>query len=162
MIKFFGAQNRYGYFSNFYPSEFEYLGKKFYSVEHFFMYEKASLFGDTNIQSLLSKFTSNEPKKFKELGRMVKGYNDKIWSEKRFDIMKKGLYLKFNQNIELKSLLLSTGDRILVEASPYDKIWGVGLNWYDVRINDPKLWKGLNLLGKALMEVRDTLKNIEE
>ncbi|MEP2236791.1 MAG: NADAR family protein, partial [Maribacter sp.] len=81
-----------------------------------------------------------------------------IWNRHKYDIVKKGNYLKFKQNEDLLTFLLSTNNRILVEASPHDNIWGIGMTANDEHIQNPDMWKGQNLLGYALMEVRDSLK----
>ena len=90
---------------------------------------------------------------------MEKNYKDKIWASRRYQAMVDALTAKF-QDPELKRILLNTGDRILVEASPYDRIWGIGLSEQSPFIYDEKNWKGQNLLGKALMEVREKLKTV--
>jgi len=120
------------------------------------MYSKAVLFDDSFIADKILR--SSSPREQKDLGRRVTGYDDNIWDTERLDIMSHGLYYKFDQNPEFKQQLLDTGDRILVEASPYDKIWGVGLAEDSDDILDEQLWKGQNLLGKTLMNVRGTIR----
>jgi hypothetical protein len=93
----------------------------------------------------------------KKLGRLVKEYDDEVWKEHRFDVVVSGNYAKFTQNEELKKFLLSTGNRIIVEASPKDTIWGIGMDEFDEDAINPKKWKGTNLLGFALMEVRSKI-----
>lgn len=126
------------------------------SAEAYMMVQKAYLFNDKESVSLILK-TSN-PKKQKALGRLIKGFNEEAWNKHKLDIVTTGVYLKFSQNEELKAKLLATGDKILVEGSPYDRVWGVGLKWDSPEILDEKNWKGQNLLGVALMNVRDTLR----
>jgi ribA/ribD-fused uncharacterized protein len=99
-----------------------------------------------------------DPSVAKDLGREVRNYNDEQWSVVRFGYMVDVCFEKFKQNPHRLETLLSTGDRIIVEASPHDRVWGVGLHWTDEKILDEKNWKGENLLGKALMRVRDGLK----
>lgn len=120
------------------------------------MFNKALLFRDTNVANQILK--TNDPKKQKALGRQVKGFNDTEWNKQKFEIVVKGNFLKFSQNEELKKELLATGDKVLVEGSPYDAIWGVALKYDNPKILDENNWKGENLLGKALMQVRDQLK----
>lgn len=139
-------------FSNFYYTMFQYKGIKVNTSEQAFMLAKAVTFNDKSTAKLIAD--SRTPQEAKKLGRLVKNYNDNIWDSKRYQIMVEVLKEKFN-NPELKKALLSTKDKILVEGSPYDKIWGVGLHYKDEKIKDEKNWKGQNLLGKALMEVRD-------
>jgi ribA/ribD-fused uncharacterized protein len=85
----------------------------------------------------------------------VQGFDEAAWLEERFSIVVRANQAKFSQNPELESFLRQTGSRFLVEASPVDRIWGIGLTRDDAKANDPNLWRGLNLLGFALMQVRD-------
>ena len=142
-------------FSNFYKTHFYYKGYNLLFSEQGFMIEKALLF-DKSKASLIAHET--HPYKAKMLGRQVRNYNDAKWNEVRYDKMVEVLRAKFSQNEDLKQILLETGDRILVEGSPYDKIWSVKIDWKDDKILDEKNYKGLNLLGKALMQVRNELK----
>jgi ribA/ribD-fused uncharacterized protein len=142
--------------SNWGPAEFKHKGNHFYNSEQAFMWEKADFFGDKEIADKILK-TSN-PKEAKDLGRMVKGYSDAEWSKVRYKKMLEACLSKFSQNPDRLETLLSTGDRTLVEGSPYDKVWGVGWHWADPEILFEENWKGQNLLGKVLMEVRDKLK----
>lgn len=139
-------------FSNFYIIEFEYEGHIFSCTEQAFMWEKARYFGDEEIANEI--LCTTVPIEAKRLGRMVKNFDEKEWSDVCFQIM-------YDVNLEkwkkMSELLLSTGSKILVEASPFDKIWGVGLSEYNDLILDENNWKGLNLLGKVLMRVREEL-----
>ena len=147
-IGFWKADGPYGEFSNWYQCEFEYMGIKFNSSEQALMWTKANIFQDSTIAELIL-VTSNQ-KRIKELGRAVKNYDDNIWSIDRYNIMVDILYAKFSQNSDLMNKLLSTKNAALFEASPYDKIWGIGSS-------DVNTINGENLLGKALMEVRSKL-----
>jgi len=141
--------------SQWYDSPFEYNGIRYITAEHYMMAEKARLFNDdTALNKILN---SSDPGAAKAIGREIKGFDEQIWVSNRFDIVVKGNLLKFSSHPELKEFLLNTSNRILVEASPIDKIWGVGLSSDDKEINNPYEWKGLNLLGFALMKVRDGL-----
>ena len=131
-------------------------GNKFSSTEQWMMAEKARVFSDRVV--LEDILNTDNPKQAKALGRKVSFFDDEVWSKRAYDIVVEGNLLKFSQNKELKSYLLSTEDVVIVEASPYDKIWGVGMKQDDEGIENPKNWKGENLLGFALMEVRDLLK----
>ena len=142
--------------SNWGPAEFDYKGNHFFNSEQAFMWEKAKFFGDAEIAAKILE-TPN-PKNAKDLGRMVKGYDDSRWVERRYGAMFEACMAKFSQNKHRLETLLSTGDRILVEGSPYDKVWGVGIHWAEEAIMDESNWQGLNLLGKVLMEVRDFLR----
>ncbi|MDO4895796.1 MAG: NADAR family protein [Moraxella sp.] len=142
-------------FSQWYDSPFVVDDVTYPTAEHYMMAQKALLFNDMEIFNEIIQ--SKHPKQAKDLGRKVKNFDENIWNEKRFEIVVQGNIAKFSQNPELKAYLLGTGDRILVEASPVDKIWGVGLARDDDKIHNPLNWQGLNLLGFALMQVRDEL-----
>ena len=147
-------------FSNWYECRLpfiKYKGITFFNSEQAFMWEKAVYFGDMIIAKKIVE-TPN-PKENKGLGRKVKGFDVEKWSEVNFQFMVDVNYAKYSQNPRLKATLLSTGDKIIVEASPYDTIWGIGLHWEDDDVLDESKWKGQNLLGKALMEVRKQLRN---
>jgi len=91
------------------------------------------------------------------MGRRVRDFEPNIWAEHCFDIVCEGNFYKFSQHSDLKSFLLNTKDRVLVEASPVDRIWGIGMAQDHEHAENPRLWKGSNLLGFALMEVREQL-----
>jgi hypothetical protein len=146
-------------FSNWYERSFTVKGETFVTGEQFMMYAKAMLFKDSEIAQKILQ--TNDPAEQKRLGRQVKGFDQKTWDERCVRILAAGLYHKFNQHEDLKKALLGTGSTILVEASPYDKIWGIGLSADDPRAMDPKQWKGKNLLGKVLTMVRERLLECE-
>jgi len=143
--------------SNWGPASFEHKGLHFHNSEQAFMWEKADFFGDEEIANEILK-TSN-PKDAKDLGRKVKGYSDEEWAKVRYKKMFEVCMAKFSQNQDQRETLLNTGDRVLVEASPYDRVWGVGWHWTDPEILHELNWRGQNLLGKVLMEVRESLKS---
>jgi ribA/ribD-fused uncharacterized protein len=162
---FFGQNNENGYLSNFYLSNFKddkpsdlpsLIGNKneYFCNEQYMMYQKAILFKDLKIAELIMK--QNNPIECKKLGRKVKNFDNDIWNKNAKDIVCKGLFLKFSQNIKLKNFLLNTKDKILAEASPYDKIWGIGISVNDAK--NGKAFNGTNWLGECLMKVRDELK----
>ena len=125
------------------------------STEQIYMWYKASFFNDAETRKQLEvKLT---PKQAKDLGRVVKNYQDDLWECVRYGYMVYVNYLKYTQNAELKAKLLSTGNKVLAEASPYDKVWGVGFMAGDPLILNEANWTGRNLLGKSLMEVRNLL-----
>ncbi len=138
--------------SNWFSSAFEIDGVRYPTTEHYMMAEKARLFSDMEVCEKI--ITAGNPGKAKALGRQVKGFREDIWIEQRFSIVVKGNYAKFNQNEKLGQFLIETGTKVLVEASSYDRIWGIGMGRDDERASKPENWKGLNLLGFALMEVR--------
>ena len=142
-------------FSNWYPCRIDMDEVVFNCVEQAMMYHKAVLFGDDEAADLILK--AETPREQKRLGRSVKGFDQSIWEEHRERIVYEILFAKFSQNPDLQKTLLDTKETILVETSPYDRIWGVGLADDDPRIYDESQWLGLNLLGKLLMRVRETL-----
>ena len=126
-------------------------------AEQFMMAEKARLFHDEDVlQKIMQAY---DPMEQKKLGRRVQGYNDALWKEHCFDTVVRGNIAKFSQNEKLRDFLLSTGDKILVEASPKDVVWGIGLDEESPDAINPRKWPGKNLLGFALMEVRDKVKD---
>lgn len=143
--------------SQWFERPFEFNQTIYPTAEHWMMAEKAKLFGDVEIWEKI--INSKSPKTAKSLGRKVKNFDYKKWSAVKERIVKNGNYLKFKQHQDLWVYLDATEDKVLVEASPYDKIWGIGMKYGDSGIENPNNWKGLNLLGYALMEVRDKLRN---
>lgn len=142
-------------FSQWYPSEFVVDGVAYYFAEQYMMAKKALLFKDYDTLSKI--LSSNDPKVIKQLGREVRNFDPNVWNQHKYEIVVEGNMAKFSQNPELKKFLESTGHKILVEASPYDRIWGIGLKDTSELVADPSKWRGQNLLGFALMEVRDNL-----
>jgi ribA/ribD-fused uncharacterized protein len=143
-------------FSQWFPFEFEENRIFYKTAEHYMMAGKAKLFNDHEILEQILK--AETPNQAKSLGRKVKNFDPKLWNEHKYEIVKQGNLLKFSQNEEFKEFLLSTEDKILVEASPYDKIWGIGMLETNPKAENPLQWNGENLLGFALMEVRDELR----
>ena len=144
-------------FSQWYPSVFKKDGITYKTAEHFMMAEKARLFNNKEILEEILK--SGHPKQAKDLGRRVTGFKNEIWDKEKFRIVSEANFLKFSQSKSLKQFLLNTNERVLVEASPNDKVWGIGMAQDNEHIENPYKWKGENLLGFALMEVRDMLRN---
>jgi ribA/ribD-fused uncharacterized protein len=125
------------------------------------MASKARLFGDNEVFNEIME--ANNPNDYKKLGRKVHGFIPESWDAKKYDIVVEGNKAKFGQNVDIREFLLSTGEAILAEASPYDKIWGIGLDRETAMKGSAEQWLGENLLGCALMEVRDWLRteNVE-
>jgi ribA/ribD-fused uncharacterized protein len=142
--------------SQWWPSSFSIEGVVYPTAEHYMMAEKARLFGDNLTREKI--LSAGHPRTAKQLGREVRDFNEKIWGQHRYTIVVRGNEAKFAQNGQIKSFLLNTKMRILVEASPVDRIWGIGLAANDPHIENPEEWKGLNLLGFALMQVRAQLQ----
>lgn len=154
MVLFLGNKDIY---SNWHPSMFtDEDGIIFKNSEQYMMYKKAMLFDDAAVARQV--LWTSDPRKMKELGRRVKNFDDKVWIENRMKVMVDGCYLKFTQNKTMGDELLATGDKIMVEASPYDKIWGIGLTEDDPRALNQHEWQGSNLLGVALMLVRQKMQ----
>ncbi len=146
-----------GPFSQWYESEFTVEGVTYNCTEQFMMAQKALFFNDEI--SCRKIMATKSPKEQKALGRKVRNFDKEQWKDVCEEIVYEGNYAKFTQNYDLKKILIETENRVLVEASPYDKIWGIGLSQSDPRALDPEQWQGLNLLGIAIMNVRDELKN---
>lgn len=145
-------------FSQWWTQNFKVDGVNYPTAEHYMMAEKARLFNDKDAEQRI--LNAKSPGEAKKTGREVLGFDQETWEKNRFDIVVKGNYHKFNQNQELKTFLLNTKQRVLVEASPVDRIWGIGLSQDHEFAKIPVKWKGLNLLGFALMEVREMLQKL--
>lgn len=143
-------------FSQWWQQGFQHEGVYYRTAEHWMMAEKARLFNDQKSLPLILK--ASTPLEAKKLGRKVKGFVLETWQAHAYTIVKQGNYHKFSQHPALKNYLLSTAEKVLVEASPYDQIWGIGLVKNAPQALDPRQWLGTNLLGFALMEVRDELR----
>ncbi|WP_431900878.1 NADAR family protein [Nonomuraea sp. bgisy101] len=144
-----------GCLSQWWPVTFTEDGHAFASAEHYMMAHKAWLFGDDDAASAI--LSAGHPGEAKKLGRTVRGFDEQTWNAHRFDIVVRGSVAKFGQHDALKRFLLGTAGRVLVEASPHDRIWGIGLVASDARAASPATWQGQNLLGFALMAAREAL-----
>ncbi|WP_066363879.1 NADAR family protein [Herbidospora mongoliensis] len=144
-----------GCLSQWWEAGFTEDGHLFPTAEHYMMAHKAWLFGDE--ETAAKVLAAPSPGEAKELGRSVQGYSDKIWTAQRSGIVVRGSIAKFTAHPDLRDFLLGTRDRVLVEASPYDRVWGIGVTATAEKAASPKTWKGLNLLGFALMDARDAL-----
>ena len=142
-------------FSQWYPAKIEVDGHRYGSAEHFMMAEKARLFDDGETLDKILK--SPNPGAAKQLGRQVKGFVEDTWQSACFDIVVRGNLAKFSQNGDMGSFLKSTKKRVLAEASPVDRMWGIGLAHDNEHVENPLKWRGRNLLGFALMVVRSKL-----
>lgn len=142
-------------FSQWYEASFKLDGVRYASAEHYMMAAKARLFDDSRLLERI--LAARSPGEAKALGREVAGFDEARWNAERVGIVIEGNLGKFGQNASLKKYLLGTADRVLVEASPVDAIWGIGLAASDPLAAEPATWQGLNLLGFALMEVRRRL-----
>ncbi|WP_175411248.1 NADAR family protein [Streptomyces sp. TRM64462] len=155
--------------SQWWPSPFTVDGVRYATAEHWMMAAKARLFGDAEAER--KAVEASNPALAKKAGRLVRGFDEAVWERERFGIVVAGSVHKFGQDARLRDYLLGTGERsemgvpparrawgrVLVEASPVDRIWGIGLATDDERAWNPRRWRGLNLLGFALMEAREQL-----
>lgn len=153
--------------SQWHPSEFEDISLnipkrfgipnfRFKNAEQYMMFRKADMFHDDVMAKKILQ--SSIARDIKAFGRAVRGFNGAQWDAVKFEIVKKGNFFKFDQNPIMLKQLLATGNTILVEASPYDTVWGIGLSEEDPRAMDESKWQGENLLGKALTELRNEFK----
>lgn len=150
---FFWGEQDWG--SQWHPSVFTVDGVTFNCAEQFMMAGKARLFKDGATLKEIMK--AKHPKQQKMLGRKVKNFKEEVWNSRARQIVREGNLYKFSQNPDLKADLLETGSLTLVEASPYDKIWGIGLSEDDPKVTNPGSWQGTNWLGEELMNVRKIL-----
>ncbi|WTK93644.1 NADAR family protein [Streptomyces sp. NBC_01508] len=142
--------------SQWWQSPFAVDRVEYATAEHWMMAAKARLFDDAEAER--KALAASGPALAKKAGRLVRGFDEAVWERERSGIVVEGGVHKFRQNDQLRDYLLRTGDRVLVEASPMDRIWGIGLAADDERAQDPARWRGLNLLGFALMEARERLR----
>ncbi|WP_405776641.1 NADAR family protein [Streptomyces sp. NBC_00859] len=142
--------------SQWWPSPFVAGGVRYATAEHWMMAAKARLFADAEAEQ--AAVTAANPALAKKAGRLVRGFDDAVWERERYGIVVEGSVHKFGADAALRGYLLATGDRVLVEASPMDRVWGIGLAAGDERAGQPERWRGLNLLGFALMDARERLR----
>ena len=144
--------------SQWFPAWFELDGHTFATAEHYMMWRKAMLFGDEGTAGQI--LAAGHPGEAKKLGRLVDGFDDEVWQRERWGIVVAASLAKFGQDQARRDYLVGTGSKVLVEASPYDAIWGIGASRDDPAAADPARWPGLNLLGFALMQARAELSNL--
>ncbi|MFJ6083149.1 NADAR family protein [Streptomyces sp. NPDC092369] len=142
--------------SQWWPAPFTVDGVEYGTAEHWMMARKARLFGDAEAERRV--LDAGHPSLAKKAGRLVRGFDEATWQRERFAIVVEGSVHKFTAHADLREYLLTTGERVLVEASPVDRVWGIGLPADDPVAQDPERWRGPNLLGFALMEARARLR----
>ena len=158
MITFFHENETYGCFSNWYPAEFDYAGKHFLHSEQFMMYHKVMMFGKDDLAKQI--MATSDPAKCKSIaGRKFPEFDPVLWENTCYAIVKRGVKAKFSQNEDILKVLLGTGGELIAECSPYDCKWGTGIDVKAPARLDVANWKGRNLLGRILMEVRDELRS---
>lgn len=146
-----------GCLSQWWEAEFTHQGQVYCCMEQMMMASKARLFGDEEV--LAEILACSDPALIKKLGRKVRNFDDAAWDEWKFTFIVQGNISKFTADAEMRDFLLSTGDCVLVEASPYDCIWGIGMTEDNPQASDPRQWRGKNLLGFALMQARDEIRS---
>ncbi len=143
--------------SQWWPAAFEIDSIRYRTAEHWMMAEKARLFGDPDAER--AAIDAVHPAEAKNAGRLVHGFDETMWTSHRVEIVVRGNVAKFGQHADLGAFLVGTGDRVLVEASPRDRIWGIGMSATNEHATDPSHWRGDNLLGFALMHARALLRD---
>ena len=158
MIGFFHENEEYGCFSNWYPAGFDYAGRHFANSEQFMMYHKVLMFRKYDLADQIMQ--TDDPAKCKKIaGQKFPEFNSDLWERTCATIVKRGVKAKFVQNLKILQKLLDTGNALLAECSPYDKKWGIGIDIHDPDHTVIAKWKGKNLLGRILMEVREELRH---
>lgn len=160
VVLFWKPSDKNGALSNWSKHSISADGLVFKTAEHYMMYHKATIMGDSD--SATRVLASPSPYEAKRIGRQVRNWDEARWASERERVMLEGLWLKASQHKEIKQLLMESGDCILAEASPFDRIWGIGLAAHDKAAACPGEWKGLNLLGNTWMKVRDAIRVSEE
>jgi ribA/ribD-fused uncharacterized protein len=145
-----------GSLSQWFVAPFEVAGERYATAEHWMMAEKARLFRDPDAQR--AAIDAPNPALAKAAGRTVRDFDESVWARERFEIVVRGNVHKFAAHQDLQEFLLRTGSRVLVEASPRDRLWGIGMGAKNENAENPAAWRGLNLLGFALMEARERLR----
>lgn len=146
-------------FSQWYPCRFTVDGIKFNSAEQYMMYGKAKLFGDEDVAAKILE--TDDPRYQKALGRKVANFDPDVWNREAKEVVYRGNLAKFTQNVALKEHLLATAGTTLVEASPSDMIWGIGMTEDDPDRFDRSKWHGTNWLGEVLTRVREDIMAAE-
>jgi ribA/ribD-fused uncharacterized protein len=145
-----------GSLSQWFVAPFEVAGERYATAEHWMMAEKARLFRDPDAER--AAIDAPNPALAKAAGRTVRDFDESVWARERFEIVVRGNVHKFAAHQDLQEFLLRTGSRVLVEASPRDRLWGIGMGAKNENAENPAAWRGLNLLGFALMEARERLR----
>ncbi len=145
-----------GCLSQWWPSPFTVDGATYKTAEHWMMAAKARIFADPEAERKI--LAAEHPADAKKEGRLVRHFDEATWRRERFRVVVEGSTHKFAAHADLRAFLLNTGDRVLVEASPRDRVWGIGLGAKNERASDPAQWRGANLLGFALMQARTRLR----
>ena len=157
MIGFFRETGPYGCFSNWYPAEFDYAGQHFLNSEHFMMFHKVMMFHKHDLACQIME--TDDPAMCKKIaGQKFPEFDSELWEKTCYQIVKRGVKAKFAQNEDILKVLLDTGNALLAECSPFDRKWGIGIGLSNPDHLIVAKWKGRNLLGRVLMEVREELR----
>ncbi|KAJ5188008.1 Conserved hypothetical protein CHP02464 [Penicillium cf. griseofulvum] len=157
-IFFWKVTSNFGEFSQWYISDFVCDDEKFSTAEQYMMYKKALMFGDTRISEKILCSSSASPRKHKSMGRMVANFDPDIWESRNMNVVINANYCKFTQDVHLMEILLDTADNLIIEASPTDRVWGIGFDSAHAMVNVGR-W-GQNRLGRSLMSVRSMIKDV--
>lgn len=152
-----GKQLGPGVLCQWWDASFEVAGVRYSTAEHYMMAAKARLFGDEEMAARI--VASRDPSEAQYLGRKVQGYDEAQWACRRYAIVVEGNLHKFSQHRLLQDYLLGTGEAVLVSANPTDRVWSIGYADDALEVTTPALWRGANLLGFALMQVRAQLRH---
>lgn len=160
-IFFWKENNKFGFLSNFYISYFTDANNvKYCCNEQYFIANKCLLFDCDNKTLYQNIMRARLPYTIKKYGRQVENFDKLIWDKEKYEIMKTAIRYKFSQNKKLKKKLIETGNKNIYEASNYDKVWGIGMTLQEAKEIEEANFPGDNLLGKALMEIREEFKKI--
>lgn len=149
-----------GPFSQWEPVGFTVDGVYYKRAEHYMMAEKAKLFNDQDAWEKIIK--THHPRDVQSIGRLVKGFNQEVWDLEKYGVVYDGNFYKFTQNPTYNQILMDTGNKILVEASPTDTVWGIGLAEDHPDSSNPHKWLGENMLGFVLTDLRDYLRIVRQ
>ena len=160
-VMFWRPHEGNGILSQWYDSTFTVEGVEYSHAEMYMMAEKCKLMGDEETRQQILQ-CRHDPSKQQKLGRMVANWDEDLWLANREEVVYQASLAKFSQNSDLKAFLMQTDDAVLVEASPSDRVWGIGMKRTDYNATNEREWRGQNLLGKCLMRARETIRQEEE
>ena len=160
-VMFWRPHEGNGILSQWYDSTFTVDGVEYSHAEMFMMAEKCKLMGDEETRQQILQ-CRDDPSKQQKLGRTVANWDEDLWLANREEVSYQANLAKFSQNSDLKNFLMQTDDAVLVEASPNDRVWGIGMKRTDYNATNEREWRGQNLLGKCLMRARETIRQEEE
>jgi len=161
-IFFWKENNKFGFLNSFYTSHFvDENNIKYNCTEQYFMANKCLKFDKSNRALYMNIMKTTIPYTIKKYGKQVNNFDKSIWDKEKYELIKKGIRFKFSQNIKLRKKLIQTGNKNIYEATQYDKLWGRGMTMQEAKEIEDANFPGENLLGKALMEIREEIKNTQ-